>query len=36
MSATAPYAGPSPIRRPLAAAAFLAALVGMVLGLLLA
>ncbi|MGW1220138.1 copper resistance CopC/CopD family protein [Streptomyces californicus] len=36
MSATAPYPGPSPIRRPLAAAAFLAALVGMVLGLLLA
>ncbi|MFF5770117.1 copper resistance CopC/CopD family protein [Streptomyces californicus] len=36
MSATAPYAGPSPIRRPLAAATFLTALVGMVLGLLLA
>ncbi|CAM5550504.1 hypothetical protein SALBM217S_00756 [Streptomyces griseoloalbus] len=37
MSATAPYAGPSPIRRrPLAAAALLAALAGLVFGLLLA
>ncbi|MBK3529439.1 copper resistance protein CopC/CopD [Streptomyces sp. MBT67] len=36
MSATAPYAGPSPIRRPLAAAALLAALVSLVFGLLLA
>ncbi|MCA1269545.1 copper resistance protein CopC [Streptomyces sp. 7G] len=36
MSATAPYAGPSPIRRPLAAAALLAALVALVFGLLLA
>ncbi|WYB31227.1 copper resistance protein CopC [Streptomyces sp. SM1P] len=36
MSATAPYAGPSPIRRPLAVAALLAALVSLVFGLLLA
>ncbi|MFI1223965.1 MULTISPECIES: copper resistance CopC/CopD family protein [unclassified Streptomyces] len=36
MSATAPYAGPPPIRRPLAAAALLAALVSLVFGLLLA
>ncbi|MEU2901726.1 copper resistance protein CopC [Streptomyces globisporus] len=36
MSATAPSAGPSPIRRPLAAAALLAALVSLVFGLLLA
>ncbi|MEU8097292.1 copper resistance CopC/CopD family protein [Streptomyces rubiginosohelvolus] len=36
MSATAPYAGPSPIRRPLAAAALLTALVSLVFGLLLA
>ncbi|TYR52961.1 copper resistance CopC/CopD family protein [Streptomyces parvus] len=36
MSATAPYPGPSPIRRPLAAAALLAALVSLVFGLLLA
>ncbi|MEV5854986.1 copper resistance CopC/CopD family protein [Streptomyces anulatus] len=36
MSATAPYAGPSPIRRPVAAAALLAALVSLVFGLLLA
>ncbi|MFJ9322308.1 copper resistance CopC/CopD family protein [Streptomyces globisporus] len=36
MSATAPDAGPSPIRRPLAAAALLAALVSLVFGLLLA
>lgn len=36
MSATAPYAGPSPIRRPLAAAVLLAALVSLVFGLLLA
>ncbi|WP_069743717.1 copper resistance CopC/CopD family protein [Streptomyces sp. EN23] len=37
MSATAPYAGPSPIRRRLlAAAALLAALAGLVFGLLLA
>ncbi|MFE2976442.1 copper resistance CopC/CopD family protein [Streptomyces sp. NPDC059258] len=36
MSATAPHAGPSPIRRPLAAAALLAALVSLVFGLLLA
>ncbi|ROV70139.1 copper resistance CopC/CopD family protein [Streptomyces globisporus] len=36
MSATAPYAGPSPIRRPLAAAALLASLAGLVFGLLLA
>ncbi|MFF8962066.1 copper resistance CopC/CopD family protein [Streptomyces globisporus] len=36
MSATAPSAGPSPIRRPLAAAALLATLVGLVFGLLLA
>ncbi|MFB8139236.1 copper resistance CopC/CopD family protein [Streptomyces parvus] len=36
MSATAPYPGPSPIRRPLAAAALLAALAGLVFGLLLA
>ncbi|MFI1247149.1 copper resistance CopC/CopD family protein [Streptomyces anulatus] len=36
MSATAPYAGPSPIRRPVAAAAILAALVSLVFGLLLA
>ncbi|MGW4836993.1 copper resistance CopC/CopD family protein [Streptomyces globisporus] len=36
MSATAPSAGPSLIRRPLAAAALLATLVGLVFGLLLA
>ncbi|MGQ4730131.1 copper resistance CopC/CopD family protein [Streptomyces sp. Ju416(a)] len=36
MSATAPYPGPSPIRRPLAAAALLAALAALVFGLLLA
>ncbi|MEU2405404.1 copper resistance protein CopC [Streptomyces rubiginosohelvolus] len=36
MSATAPHAGPSPIRRPLAAAALLTALVSLVFGLLLA
>ncbi|NDZ56518.1 hypothetical protein G3I47_04395 [Streptomyces anulatus] len=36
MSATALYAGPSPIRRPVAAAALLAALVSLVFGLLLA
>ncbi|WP_103535940.1 copper resistance CopC/CopD family protein [Streptomyces sp. SM11] len=36
MSATAPYAGPFPIRRPVAAAALLAALVSLVFGLLLA
>ncbi|MFI0876403.1 copper resistance CopC/CopD family protein [Streptomyces parvus] len=36
MSATAPYPGPSPIRRPLAAAALLAALISLVFGLLLA
>ncbi|MFJ2023683.1 copper resistance CopC/CopD family protein [Streptomyces sp. NPDC087897] len=36
MSATARYAGPSPVRRPAAVAAFLAALAGLVLGLLLA
>ncbi|MGW4628363.1 copper resistance CopC/CopD family protein [Streptomyces rubiginosohelvolus] len=36
MSATAPCAGPSPIRRPLAAAALLATLAGLVFGLLLA
>ncbi|MFD7745339.1 copper resistance CopC/CopD family protein [Streptomyces sp. NPDC059698] len=36
MSATAPYAGPPPIRRAVAAAAFLAALAGLVFGLLLA
>ncbi|MEV7638491.1 copper resistance protein CopC [Streptomyces rubiginosohelvolus] len=36
MSATAPHPGPSPIRRPLAAAALLAALVSLVFGLLLA
>ncbi len=36
MSATAPYAGPSPIRRPVAAAALLAALISLVFGLLLA
>lgn len=36
MSATAPYAGPSPIRRPVAAAALLATLVSLVFGLLLA
>ncbi|MFD8471477.1 copper resistance CopC/CopD family protein [Streptomyces globisporus] len=36
MSATAPSAGPSPIRRPLAAAALLATLVSLVFGLLLA
>ncbi|MDQ0697410.1 MULTISPECIES: copper resistance CopC/CopD family protein [unclassified Streptomyces] len=36
MSATAPYAGSSPIRRPVAAAALLAALVSLVFGLLLA
>lgn len=36
MSATAPNAGPSPIRRPVAAAALLAALVSLVFGLLLA
>ncbi|MEV2260974.1 copper resistance protein CopC [Streptomyces anulatus] len=36
MSATAPYAGPSPIRRPVAAAALLAALLSLVFGLLLA
>ncbi|MBT2898974.1 copper resistance CopC/CopD family protein [Streptomyces sp. McG3] len=36
MSATAPHAGPSPIRRPVAAAALLAALVSLVFGLLLA
>ncbi|MFJ9109464.1 copper resistance CopC/CopD family protein [Streptomyces sp. NPDC102283] len=36
MSATAPYAGPSPIRRPVAAAALLTALVSLVFGLLLA
>ncbi|MET8880910.1 copper resistance CopC/CopD family protein [Streptomyces rubiginosohelvolus] len=36
MSATAPYAGTSLIRRPLAAAALLAALVSLVFGLLLA
>ncbi|MDJ1643504.1 copper resistance CopC/CopD family protein [Streptomyces pakalii] len=36
MSATAPYAGPSPIRRPLAAAALLATLISLVFGLLLA
>ncbi|WP_030576144.1 copper resistance CopC/CopD family protein [Streptomyces anulatus] len=36
MSATAPYAGPSPTRRPVAAAALLAALVSLVFGLLLA
>ncbi|MFH9295579.1 copper resistance CopC/CopD family protein [Streptomyces sp. NPDC017520] len=36
MSATAPYAGPSPIRRPVAAAASLAALLSLVFGLLLA
>ncbi|MFD3817867.1 copper resistance CopC/CopD family protein [Streptomyces rubiginosohelvolus] len=36
MSATAPHAGPSPIRRPIAAAALLTALVSLVFGLLLA
>lgn len=36
MSATAPYAGPPPIRRPVASAALLAALVSLVFGLLLA
>ncbi len=36
MSATAPYAGTSPIRRPLAAAALLATLAALVFGLLLA
>ncbi|MFJ9885862.1 copper resistance CopC/CopD family protein [Streptomyces sp. NPDC091287] len=36
MSATAPYSGPSPIRRPVAAAALLAALLSLVFGLLLA
>ncbi|WP_431788404.1 copper resistance protein CopC/CopD [Streptomyces sp. G9] len=36
MSATAPHAGPSPIRRPLAAASLLTALVSLVFGLLLA
>jgi copper transport protein len=36
MSATAPSAGPSPTRRPVAAAALLAALVSLVFGLLLA
>ncbi|MGW4037141.1 copper resistance CopC/CopD family protein [Streptomyces sp. NPDC004778] len=36
MSATAPYAGTSPIRRPLAAAALLATLTALVFGLLLA
>ncbi|MEV7914937.1 copper resistance CopC/CopD family protein [Streptomyces griseus] len=36
MSATAPYAGPSPIRRPVAAATLLAALLSLVFGLLLA
>lgn len=36
MSATAPHAGSSPIRRPLAAAALLTALVSLVFGLLLA
>ncbi|MEU6938026.1 copper resistance protein CopC [Streptomyces rubiginosohelvolus] len=36
MSATAPHAGPSPIRRPLAAAALLTALVSLIFGLLLA
>ncbi|WP_097865541.1 copper resistance CopC/CopD family protein [Streptomyces sp. rh34] len=36
MSATAPYTGPSPIRRPVAVAALLAALVSLVFGLLLA
>lgn len=36
MSATAPYSGPSPTRRPVAAAALLAALVSLVFGLLLA
>ncbi|MGW1293222.1 copper resistance CopC/CopD family protein [Streptomyces sp. NPDC002533] len=36
MSATAPCAGPSPIRRPLAAAALLATLISLVFGLLLA
>ncbi|MFB6665334.1 copper resistance CopC/CopD family protein [Streptomyces parvus] len=36
MSATAPNPGTSPIRRPLAAAALLAALISLVLGLLLA
>ncbi|MFJ9920293.1 copper resistance CopC/CopD family protein [Streptomyces rubiginosohelvolus] len=36
MSATAPHAGPSPIRRPLAAVALLTALVSLVFGLLLA
>lgn len=36
MSATAPNPGPSPIRRPLAAAALLAALISLVFGLLLA
>ncbi|WP_097981868.1 copper resistance CopC/CopD family protein [Streptomyces sp. f150] len=36
MSATAPHPGPSPIRRPLAAAALLTALVSLVFGLLLA
>ncbi|MFD4125856.1 copper resistance CopC/CopD family protein [Streptomyces globisporus] len=36
MSATAPSPGPSPIRRPLAAAVLLATLVGLVFGLLLA
>ncbi|MFJ3969832.1 copper resistance protein CopC [Streptomyces parvus] len=36
MSATVPNPGPSPIRRPLAAAALLAALISLVFGLLLA
>ncbi|PJN28903.1 hypothetical protein CG717_22845 [Streptomyces sp. CB02613] len=36
MSATAPNPGPSPIRRPLAVAALLAALISLVFGLLLA
>ncbi|MFH9264408.1 copper resistance CopC/CopD family protein [Streptomyces sp. NPDC017546] len=36
MSATAPYTGPSPIRRPVAVAALLAALISLVFGLLLA
>lgn len=36
MSATSPHLGPSPIRRPVAAAALLAALVSLVFGLMLA
>ena len=36
MTATAPRLGPSPIRRPLAAAALLAALISLLFGLVLA